>query len=130
MKTILALTKKSKKVNSTNIIEQSFWKIDTKPKKADGTRWIDFKFWAMEKVLENYGPYMTYLEPITHNDSQLKKREEIKGFVSKWKDTGYSMHIAIFIITDAPIKPIISTWQAWSCKGIWMNLLGPCQSCV
>ena len=32
-----------------------------------------------------------------HTDSQLKKREEIKGFVNKWKDSGYLMHIAIFI---------------------------------
>ena len=51
----------------------------------------------MEKVLENYGPYMTHLEQPTHTNSQLKKREEIKGFVSKWKDPGYLMHIAIFI---------------------------------
>ena len=51
----------------------------------------------MEKVLVNYGPYMTYLEQLTHTNSQLKWCEEIKGLVNKWKDTGYLMHIAIFI---------------------------------
>ena len=48
--------------------------------------------------------YMTHLGQLAHTDSQLKKCEEIKGFVNKWKDTvnkwkdtGYLMHIAIFI---------------------------------
>ena len=40
----------------------------------------------MEKVLSNYGPYMTHLEQLVHTDLQPKKREEIKGFVNKWKD--------------------------------------------
>ena len=39
----------------------------------------------MEKVLENYGPYMTHLEQLAHTDSQLKKCEEIKGFASSGK---------------------------------------------
>ena len=46
-----------------------------------------FKFQAMGNILQNYGSYMTHLEQLTHTDSQLKKREEIKGFVNKWKDT-------------------------------------------
>ena len=51
----------------------------------------------MEKVLENYGPYLTRLEQLAHTDSQLKKCEGIKRFVNKWKDAGYLMHVAIFI---------------------------------
>ena len=51
----------------------------------------------MEKVLENYCPYMTHLKQLAHTDLQLKKRAEIKGFVNKWKDTEYLMHISIFI---------------------------------
>ena len=50
----------------------------------------------MEKVLSNYGPYMTYLEQLAHTNSQPKKHEEIKGFVNKWKDAGYLMLILIF----------------------------------
>ena len=46
---------------------------------------------------------MTHLEQLAHTDSQLKKREEIKEFVNKWKDTGYLMHIAIFIDMLSPI---------------------------
>ena len=84
-------------------MSEAFEKSIPKPTKADGTRWIDFIFWAMEKVLENYGPYMTHLEQLAHTDSQLKKREEIKGFVNKWKDTGYLMHIAIFIDILSPM---------------------------
>ena len=51
----------------------------------------------MEKVLENYGPYLTHLEQLAHTDWQLKKCEKIKGFVNKWKDAEYLKHIAIFI---------------------------------
>ena len=51
----------------------------------------------MEKVLENYGSYLTHLEQLAHTNSQLKKCEEIKRFVNKWKDAGYLLHIAIFI---------------------------------
>ena len=65
----------------------------------------------MEKVLENYGPYMTHLEQLVHTDSQLKKREEIKGFVNKWKDTVYLMHIAIFIDILSPIRGLSLSLQ-------------------
>ena len=51
---------------------EAFEKLIPKPTKADGTRWINFKFRAMEKVLENCGPYMTHLEQLAHTDSQLK----------------------------------------------------------
>ena len=68
-----------------------------KPTKADGTRWINFKYQEMEKVLSNYSPYMTHLEQLAHTNSQPKKHEEIKGFVNKWKDASYLMHISIFI---------------------------------
>ena len=89
--------KSPKKLTQLKELSQAFEKSIPKPAKADGTRWIDFKFQAMEKVLESYGPYMTHLEQLAHTNSQLKKREEIKGFVNKWKDTVYLMHIAIFI---------------------------------
>ena len=51
----------------------------------------------MEKVLSNYGPYMTHLEQLVHTDLQSKKREEIKGVVNKWKDVGYLMNISILL---------------------------------
>lgn len=40
---------------------------------------------------------MTRLEQFPNTDSQLKKCEEIKEFMNKWKNIGYLMHIAIFI---------------------------------
>ena len=57
----------------------------------------------MEKVLSNYGPYMTHLEQLAHTNSQPKKCEEIKGFGNKWKDVGYLMHISIFIDILSPM---------------------------
>ena len=65
----------------------------------------------MEKVLENYAPYMTSLEQLAQTDLQLEKREEIKGFVNKWKDTGYLMHIAIFIDIISPMSRLILSLQ-------------------
>ena len=92
-------------------MSKAFQKSIPKPTKADGTRWIDFKFRAMEKVLENYAPYMTSLEQLAQTDLQLEKREEIKGFVNKWKDTGYLMHIAIFIDIISPMSRLILSLQ-------------------
>ena len=89
--------KSPKRLTQLKELSEAFEKSIPKPTKADGTRWIDFKFRAMEKISENYGLCTTHLEQLAHTDSQLKKREEIKGFVNKWKDTGYLMHIAIFI---------------------------------
>ena len=96
--------KSPKRLTQLKELSEAFEKSIPKPTKADGTRWIDFKFRAMEKVLENHDPYMTHLEQLAHTDSQLKKREEIKGFVNKWKDTGYLMHVAIFIDILSPMR--------------------------
>ena len=65
----------------------------------------------MENVVENNGPYMTHLEQLSHTDSQLKKREEIKGLVNKWKNTGYLMHIAIFIDILSPMRRLSLSLQ-------------------
>ena len=65
----------------------------------------------MGKVLSNYGPYMTHLEQLAHTDSQTKKHEEIKGFVNKWKDAGYLMHISIFIDILSPMRQLSLSLQ-------------------
>ena len=65
----------------------------------------------MEEVLENCGPYMTHLEQLANTNSQLKKREEIKGFVNKWKDTGYLMHIVIFLYILSPMRQLSLSLQ-------------------
>ena len=95
--------KSPKRLTQLKELSKATEKSIPKPTKADGTRWIDFKFRAMEKISENYGLCTTHLEQLAHTDSQLKKREEIKGFVNKWKDTGYLMHIAIFIDILSPM---------------------------
>ena len=64
--------KSPKRLTQLKELSKAFNKSIPKLKKADGTRWIDFKFRAMEKVLENYGPYMTHLDQLAHTDSQLK----------------------------------------------------------
>ena len=89
--------KSPKRLTKLKELSEVFEKSLPKPTKADGTQWISFKYRAMEKVLSNYGPYMTHLEQLAHTDSQPKKCEEIKGFVNKWKDVGYLMHISILL---------------------------------
>ena len=54
---------------------------------------------------------MTHLEQLAHTDSQLKKRKEIKGFVNKWKDTGYLIHTAIFIDILSPMRRLSLSLQ-------------------
>ena len=92
-----------KRLTELKELSEVFEKSIPKPTKADVTRWIDFKYQAMEKVLSNYGPYMTHLEQLAHTNLQPKKRKEIKGFVNKWKDAGYLMHISIFIDILSPM---------------------------
>ena len=86
-----------KRLTKLKELSEVFEKSIPKPTKADGTQWINFKYRAMEKVLSNYGLYMTHLEQLAHTDSQPKKCKEIKGFVNKWKDVGYLMHISILL---------------------------------
>ena len=47
---------------------------------------------------------MTHLEQLAHSDSQTKKREEIKGYLYKWQDAGYVIHMAIFIDILSPLR--------------------------
>ena len=70
--------KRPKRLTQLKEMSEAFEKSIPKPTKADGTRWIDFKFQAMEKVLENYGSYMTHFEQFTHTDSQLKNERKSK----------------------------------------------------
>ena len=64
--------KSPKRLTQLKELSEAFEKSIPKPTKADGTRRTDFKFRAMEKVLENYCPYMTHLGQLAHTDSQLK----------------------------------------------------------
>ena len=105
IKTILTLTKKFRKVNSIKRIEQTFSKINTKPAKAHGTRWIDFKFQAMEKEsLRKLRSLHDSFRAACSYQFTNKKREKIKGFMKKWRDSGYLMHIAIFIDILSPMR--------------------------
>ena len=65
---------------------------------------MDFKFQAMERILGNYEPYITHLEQLAHSNSQAKKREEIKGYLNKWQDASYMIHMAILIDILSPLR--------------------------
>ena len=101
--------KSPKRLQQLRELNDAYEKSIPKPTKAYGTQWVDFEFQAMERILGNYEPYITHLEQLAHSDSQPKKREEIKGYLSKWQDAGYIIHMAIFdryFITLAKIEPI------------------------
>ena len=72
--------------------------------KAYGTWWVDFKFQAVERMLGNCEPYITHLEQLAHSDSQPKKRAEIKGYLNKWQDAGYMIHMTILIDILSPLR--------------------------
>ena len=65
---------------------------------------MDFKSQAMERILGNYEPYITHLEQLAHSHSQPKKQEEIKGYLNKWQDAGYIIHMAILIDILSPLR--------------------------
>ena len=45
----------------------------------------------MERVPDNYGPYIAHLESLCHTDSQALKRAELVGQAKKWKDATYPL---------------------------------------
>ena len=101
--------KSLKRLQQLRELNDTYEKSIPKAKKAYWTQWMDFKFQAMERILGNYEPYITHLEQLAHSDSQPKKREERKGYLNKWQNAGYIIHMAIligYIITLAKIEPI------------------------
>ena len=123
--------KSPKRLQQLRELNDAYEKSIPKPTKAYGTRWVDFKFQAMERILGNYGPYMTHLEQLAHSDSQPKRREEIKGYLNKWQDAGYVIHMAIFIDILSPLQRLSLSMQHENhdpvkISVVLMNLLGPC----
>ena len=96
--------KSPKRLQQLRELNDAYEKSIQKPTKAYGTRWVDFKFQAMERKLGNYEPYITHLEQLAHSDSQPKKREEMKGYLNKWQDAGYIIHMAILIDILSPLR--------------------------
>ena len=103
--------KSPKRLQQLRELNDAYEKSIPKPTKAYGTRWVDFKFQAMERILGNYEPYITHLEQLAHSDSQPKKQEEIKGYLNKWQDAGYVIHMAIFIDILSPLQRMSLSMQ-------------------
>lgn len=62
------------------------------------------KLKAMETFVANYGPYMMHLESLSQTDSVPAKRDELKGWLSKWSHAKYPMLMAIYIDILTPLK--------------------------
>ena len=74
-----------------------------KPTKAGGNRWLDFKYTAMKNALEHFGIYLSPIEDLSNNDSQPKKRAELKGFLAKWEQATVPIHLSIYLDVLAPL---------------------------
>ena len=48
---------------------------------------------------------------MAHSNSQPKKQEEIKGYLNKWQDAGYIIHMAIFIDILSPLRRLSLSMQ-------------------
>ena len=96
--------KSLKRLQQLRELNDAYEKSIPKPTKDYGARWVDFKFQAMERILGNYEPYITHLEQLAHSDSPPKIREEIKGYLNKWQDAGYIIHMAILIDILSPLR--------------------------
>ena len=65
--------RKTQNVSNNRELNDAYEKSISMLTKAYGAWWVDFKFQAMERILGNYGPYMTHLEQLAHSDLQPKK---------------------------------------------------------
>lgn len=82
-----------------------------KPSKTNGTRWIGHKFNAMNIFLKNYGIFITHLESLSQTDSQALKRSEIEGFVKKWQNAKFPLHMAMYLDVLTPLKVLSISMQ-------------------
>ena len=112
MKLYYLYQKSPKRYRELKELSGAYEKTITKPTKAHGTRWIDHKYRAMERVLDNYRPYIAHLESLCHTDSQALKRAELVGQAKKWKDATYPMYMAIYLDILSPIRRISVAMQS------------------
>ena len=55
--------------------------------------------------------YWEILKQQVYSNSQPKKRDEIKGYLNKWQDAGYVIHMAIFIDILSPLQRMSLSMQ-------------------
>lgn len=103
--------KSAKRYRELKGFSEIFEKSIAKPAKAFGTRWITHKLKAMETFVANYGAYMLHIESLSQTDSVPAKREELKGFLSKWTYAKYPMLMTVYIDILTPLKVISITLQ-------------------
>ena len=88
------------------------WQISIpKPTKTSGTCWIEHKVNAMKIALENYGAFLSHIESLLHFHSIAAKREELKGYLKKWKD--YSAYLPRYPFSHTLFKLRFLTGVAW-----------------
>ena len=88
-----------------------------KPKRACGTRWIAFKLSALRLVLDKYGVYMQHLEHLT-NDTNVKDREKIRGYLREWKSSHMLLYVTLFIDVLNPAAILSKAFQEDGIDGV------------
>ena len=90
---------------------QIYEKSVLKPSKTNGTRWIGHKFNAMNLFLKNYGIFITHMDSLSQTDSQALKRSEIEGFVKKWQNAKFPLHMAMYLDVLTTLKVLSISMQ-------------------
>ena len=63
----------------------------------------------MKNILENWKVYMTRIESPTQTDT--KRRSELQGFLHRWKQAKYVIHIVIYLGVLAPVRLLSLSFQ-------------------
>ena len=66
----------------------------------------------MKNALEYFGIYLLHIEDLSNNDSQPKKRAELKGFLAKWEQATVLIHLAIYLDVLAPLRRLSLSLQS------------------
>ena len=73
---------------------------------------MDFKYTAMKNALEHFGIYLSHIKDLS-NDSQMKKRADLKGFLMKWEQVTMPIHLAIYLdVLASEVPELITTIRA------------------
>ena len=70
-----------------------------RPVRASGTRWVSHKVEAMKRVLSKFGAYTSHLVALSE-DTNVRDRTKLKGFVTKWTDAKYLWDVQYLLMSS------------------------------
>ena len=76
-----------------------------------GTKWTDDKLRAMRIGLEHYGPLTSHIESLSQTDSLPKRRAQLIGFITRWKNAWLPLSMSVYLDVLPPMRRLSLSFQ-------------------